>query len=703
MIFAKMISQVMKVIQVSILFLIIGAMISCSNSGILEYKLENDKMSRVLIVENGKIRTGEIRNKVKGKKLSFDSFEEFQLRISKGTHTLNTDQVIGAEGFDFRKVLTSSDSSYSFELINKEHGLKVHLFYELGKDDFYARKSLKIFPENDVTIERIDLEVIDGGIMQPYQIKQITAQGPAQWKPGLGQPLYADDESFFLGTEFPASTNYVETGTAYCGYLWGREVKGGEAYTTYPSVIGVGKAEGFIEDEFLAYIDEVRIRPLRLQVQYNSWFDFGSGVDKRKFGKSVSKVHEELVEKRGVPPLKAYVIDDGWQDVQADWSDKVWKTNSKFNTDFSESFKRVKGANAQLGLWMSPGCLFGAQPAAQKLGEQGFEKLENWMSMAGPKYMGLLEERMLELTEEGVGYFKLDGLFGHLNTREFELHGDKYGIPYMPQLGTDTLKASDEALNARKYDELKTYYLVAGTERLMDIFKKQHEIDPDIYIVISNGAYLSPWWLMYIDAVWMINAGDAAEGSSRTEEMAYRDGVYHDIWKKENTQFPMHSIFNHEPKKTETGETPEAFSEYLWMNLSRGTGFVELYIKTEALSQQDWDVMAEGLKWVHKVFPYFKNVKMHGGDPNISEVYGYCGWNEFGGYLSVHNPDRKNKKTYRIQFDRNIGIIKTDKVYQISSSIHNGKELTGQEFKYGDEVIISLDPGEVKVFDFHAL
>lgn len=48
------------------------------------------------------------------------------------------------------------------------------------------------------------------------------------------------------------------------------------------------------------------------------------------------------------------------------------------------------------------------------------------------------------------------------------------------------------------------------------------------------------------------------------------------------------------------------------MNLSRGTGFVELYIKTEHLSSNDWDVMADGLKWAHQVFPFFKNPKMHG-------------------------------------------------------------------------------------------
>ena len=282
-------------------------------------------------------------------------------------------------------------------------------------------------------MESISLE----DIYQPYQIRQITAQGPAQWRPGLGQPLYTSQSATFWGVEFPASFNYVEGNKGFCGYQWGKEVQAGETYTSYKSVMGVGKDEKFIQDDFFKYIDNIRVRPLRLQVQYNSWFDYFGSVSKEKFALSVSAVHQKLVKDRGVSPLSAYVIDDGWQDVQADWSDKSWKVNQKFDESFSTSIANVRAADSNLGLWMSPGCLFGAQPAAMRYKEQGFETIGNWMSMAGPRYMQLLEDRILELTKAGVTYFKLDGIFGHLNIREFELNGQKYGIPHMPQLGTE--------------------------------------------------------------------------------------------------------------------------------------------------------------------------------------------------------------------------------------------------------------------------
>ena len=47
------------------------------------------------------------------------------------------------------------------------------------------------------------------------------------------------------------------------------------------------------------------------------------------------------------------------------------------------------------------------------------------------------------------------------------------------------------------------------------------------------------------------------------------------------------------------------------MNFSRGTGLVELYLKTFELSESDWDVLAEGMKWVHRVFPAFKQAPRH--------------------------------------------------------------------------------------------
>ncbi len=548
------------------------------------FVIQNDALSRTLAIGDGGLGTIEIVNKEASRVIHPTECREFGLRISQGTDREGTDIELTAADFKYvsHRVYEVAGpdrgQGLAVMLADLTHKISVEAHYELADGDFYLRKYLVIRSERLVTLERIDVELIgiaDG--YQPYQKREIYAQGPGQWRPGLGQPLFTRESATFWGVEFPAADNGIKRRVMACGYLWGRQIEADRPYQTYRAVMGVGDDPAYITDAFLEYIDRIRIRPLRLQTQYNSWFDTGRGVSRESFAKSVAKIHQELVEKRGGLPLKAYVIDDGWQDsgTRANWTDKVWKVNEKFDPDFARSRQAVQSAGASLGLWLSPGCNFGARSMVPKLKAAGFEALDNWMSLAGEKYMQALEDRMVELARQGVTYFKLDGLFGHLNVRDFDLQGAAHGLPGMPQLDLEGFRSDDARLNHAKYDELKIYYLTAGTERLIRLFDKVAEARPDIYMVISNGAWLSPWWLMHIDSVWMINAGDAAGGSSRTEELVYRDGVYYEIWSREHTQYPMNSIFNHEPKKTRTGEAADVFRKYLYMHLSRGTGFIE--------------------------------------------------------------------------------------------------------------------------------
>jgi hypothetical protein len=662
-----------------------------------QYVLENKFLGRVISTEGGVLRTVEIVNKRAGTSAKPTSETEFRLRLSQGTDKPNTQFTLTAA--DFKVVaVTSAKETLVVQLENTR--LQVEVRYELAPCDFYLRKQLTITSTQLVTLERVDVEVFSlPDAFQPYTVRQITANAPGKWSPGLGQPLYTSKSGTFWGIEFPAADNQVKDGALTAGYLWGRELKAGQPYRTYAAVVGVADDPAFVADAFQEYINRVRIRPLRLQMQYNSWFDYGGGVRKETFSNSVAKIHHELTVERGNKPLSMYVIDDGWQDTGANWSDKVWKVNSKFDPDFASSRQATAAAQSKLGLWLSPGCLFGAHGQVGKLRRQGFEALDDWMSMAGPRYMQALEDRMVELTRQGVGFFKLDGVFGHLNLRNFELHGAKYGLPEMPQLGLEGFTAGDKRLNDAKYDELKIYYLSAGTERLMQLFAKLAAVDPNIYIVISNGAYLSPWWLMHVDAVWMINAGDAAGGSSRTAELVYRDDRYHEIWREQNCQFPMSSIFNHEPKKTSTGESKDEFRRYLYMNLSRGTGFVELYIKPFVLQPGDWDVISEGLFWAQEIFPTFTRSRMHGGSPKAGEVYGYTAWNQTQGYITVHNPSATTK-TYAITLDRAFGLLPGTGPFHVSSPIEDSTRDLPATCKFGDTLTLPMQPREIRVLNF---
>lgn len=644
--------------------------------------LENKFIRRTISTEK-EIHTLSFTNKLDGKTLSPESAHAFVITLADGTiltsADFTTDSVSPTE--------TSQEKVLTIELICTKLPLNVTLSYQLKTDEFFTRKKLTLTPGKDLEVKQIDLESFSlPEAYQPYTISQITAQGASKWRPGLGQPLYTKTTGTFWGVEFPASMNTVKDGILRCSYLVGKTLPAGKSYQTHSSVFGVADSPEFVKDAFFDYIDRTRIRPLRLQTQYNSWFDYSNGVSAEKFSNSINKIHGELNTARGVPPLSAYVIDDGWQDTAADWTKKAWTVNSKFDPDFKNSFKAVAAADSHLGLWLSPGSIFGAQPAIPKMKAGGFKALDPWMSLSAPGYIDKLEERMVELTKQGVTYFKLDGIFGHLNIRNFDIPG---------------FKGAEEELNDPKYDPQKILYLTDGSERLIKIFHEMAEVNPEVYIVISNGAWLSPFWLQHVDSVWMINAGDAAGGANRTKELVYRDSVYHDLTVSENTQFPLHSIFNHEPKKTTSGESADTFRHYLYMNMSRGTGFVELYIKPFVINSHDWDVLAEGLLWVHDVFPTFKRARMHGGSPGKDEVYGYTGWLKERGYISIHNPSEK-EQSYTLTLDRKFGLTadSKDTIYQLSSPMAESLAGLKPQYRYGDNLTVALKPGAIRILNF---
>lgn len=670
------------------------------------YRLENKYLSRVITTKSY-LHTVEITNKQIPSQMLPTECSEFMLRLSAGTDKVGTDFILCSRDFEVERVSkyklidTEPGDGLLFTLINRLHHLTVNVYYELPYEKPYLRKYLTVKSEKEVTLERIDVDVLAlEDAFQPYTKKAITSRAASNWSPGLGQPLYTLHSATFWGMEFPAATNTVTEQQMRLGYQWGNKIESNKPYRSYKSVMGVASNPDYIDDAFFAYIDDIRIRPLRLQVQYNSWFDYGQSVDEQSFAKSVELIHQELVVRRGVKPLSSYVIDDGWQDTtlpDLDKPDGVWSINHKFSRRFANTFRLLKEVNSGLGLWLSPGCFFGARPQVDILRKNGYEALSLSMSMSGPRYMDKLEKRILNLTKQGVNYFKYDGLFGHLNIRDFELNGR--GAPAMPQLNTEKLEANALELNDPKYDELKTYYLVAGTERFMQILLRQHEVNPHVFTAITNGAYLSPWWLQYTDVVWLINCGDAANGTNRNEELTYRDGTYYEVFEEEQTKFPINSIFNHEPKKTTTGESADEFRKYLFMSLSRGTAFIELYLRSNLLSESDWDVLAEGIKWAQNYFPTFARVKMYGGNPQQKEVYGYSGWSDGLGYISMHNPSEKSQ-VGSTTLDRSLGVDKDMKNYRLTSPLKDGVAGLKDKWYYGDTISIELKPKEVRILLF---
>ncbi|MES2996681.1 MAG: hypothetical protein V4733_07715 [Verrucomicrobiota bacterium] len=649
----------------------------------------NDFISRDITTEGGVLKTTAIHNKEARKTQAVTDAGEFAVIF----HTAADAAPRTVTAADF-KASSPVGAQKGKEVIleNPAQPLRIKVRYWSEPGQPWTRKQLVIHATSDIVIDEVKVEKLGiSSAFEPYHADQMTAVGVAQWRPPLGQPVYTKDSALWMGLEFPAARNRVKDGEYTSRHLTAKAIAKGETWASHVAVIGTADDAVFVKDAFFDYLDRTRIRPLRLRTQYNSWFDFDTAVNSQKFIETARKVNDELVVKRGAPPLSAYVIDDGWQDNKADWSKTgVWPVNNKFQADFKNVFAFAKDAKSHLGLWVSPGCLFGSAPSIPAMKAAGWKTLDPWMSMTGPAYMDALEKRLIELTGMGFSFYKFDGVFGHLNQRNFDIPGFKGG---------------EKALDQPQYDDAKERYLALGSERLIKTFHALHKANPNVYLVISNGAFLSPWWLQHVDTVWMINAGDAADGADRTGELVYRDAVYQQLAAetKDNTQFPIHSIFNHEPKKTTTGESADEFRRYLYMNVSRGTGFVEMYLKTPQLSAVDWDVLAEGLKWAHHVFPTFKRARMFGDDPTKGGIYGFTGWTDSRGYISLHNPSAE-EKTITLKLDRAFGLTKKSMAgkakWKLSSPLAGDAGGLPATPASGDEITVKLPPKAIRILEF---
>ena len=700
------------------------------------FSLENPFLSRKVALVGGRLTTVELKNKRCNKLLAPMGGEEFRLRLSHGVDAQEPDTLLTAADFEVLN-LEGSAQAIVATLRNAQHGVQLKVHYTLAADKSYGHKYLEIVSQQAWTLELVDLESIAfADACQPYRAKDMMWT-EKKFLPALGQPLYTSNTATFWGVEFPASWNRVEDKTIRCGYQRGVDLQPGVLYATHRAVFGVSDAPAFIKDAFLQYIDEVRAAPVALKVQYNTWFDFGGGVTQKKFLESLETLHSELVVKRGCRPLDVYVIDDAWQNSRpprsplADWSTGLYPVNATaFDKDMQTVRQAVEAKGSKMGLWASPACIFGARANIDVLEQAGFEVLvgginpkndkpRKAMSMAGPKYMAMLEQRLLELVNMGAVYFKLDGIFGDLSSRLFETKPGR-GAPVMAHLLPADIEANDPRLDDPRFDETKRYYITAATERLMQIFDKMHRQNPSVRILCHNGATISPWWLLHLDVLSLVNSRDGAPGD-RTEQMCYRDALYYQLTEGDRNQVPLCSFFNHEPAKDGnrfSDQTLDGFRDYLFLAVSRGTMTVELYFVVRSLKPEDYDVIAQGLKWLYHVAPAFKRSRMHGGNPlrgtgaeeeklslrnvnldQVAQVYGYTGWTDSQGYVSIHNPT-SGVKSYSFCLDRKFGLIPGSGPFTLSSPMVGKAKALKQLWNYGETVTVELQPREVVVLDF---
>lgn len=653
-----------------------------------EYKIEHKRLSTVSIVN---YRTGRSL-------IPEENSEEFSLCFSGfpkrviDCGELRVDEIKAYEEDGL------STAVFIFKSI-KIKGCKavIKLFVTLNDGDFFMNKYLTVECEQAPEL-KLDSVCLDVLTVDPL-IKTVTA--PAQesavisgFHMTLGQPVYAD--TLFMGCEFPVSLNTVRDSCIRLKYFSGKDfsvlLENG-VYTSYSAVCGsaCGEDENTVTTDFLQYIDKISL-PRRFRRQYNSWYDNMLEINDENLSHSFYEV-EKGCTSFGVPPLDAYVADDGWNDYGADF----WSFNEKFPDGMFPTAKTAKLLGSTFGLWLGPRGGYNLKTAAfarriEEAGNGHFNRRTHDICVASKTYVENVSKLLTDYVDKyDISYLKLDGFAKKpcKNDNHGHLTGGKDNMYFYTDLCEKWL---------RLFSSLRNHRMEKGK---------------DIWINATCYVNPSPWLLKWVNSVWIQNSNDCGmtdtaddgtklAGTDKDKLLTYRDGRYYDFYKVRGLRFPPRCLYNHEPvfgKTAKISMTDEEFLQYLMMNACRGTSFWELYYSYEMMTDRKWAYSAAVLNWAQKHARVLSRSRMTGNAPTSGYVYGYSGFDGEDGFIVLRNPAQKSA-SYTLHFDEKLGVTPA------VSSVPCSDAITGTlygDVSYGSNMEVRLQPHEMKVFAFGAV
>lgn len=506
----------------------------------------------------------------------------------------------------------------------------------------------------------------------------------------LGQPVYLG--SFYAGGEFPTCDNKIQDGTARFTVYYGRTVQELSAQDgsvlIHSCVTGAAQESGYdaCHHAFFTYM-RTFARPERFRLQFNSWYDNMLDITSENIAASFRAVEKGLRE-HGVRNLDSYVVDDGWVDYK---KREFWAfREERFPHEFREEKKLMEELGSGFGVWFGPrGGYTEASSYADNLKKIGYFKCRQSADICtgAPKYIDALIDRMIGFMRDyGVNYFKLDGF--SMEACKSKRHGHPVGGK----------------------EEKGVYYYSFLWEKWLAGFERLRAVNPDVYLNLTSYSHCSPWFLKWVDAVWLNNSADMyyeGGGSNLDQCLNYRDGRYYDYYTVRQQQFPASMIYNHEPcygqknynpplpaKSHKTVEyTSEEFTQYLLMCMMRGTGFVELYYSPSMFDDAKWEINARILRWAEENFRFLRHSEYFGGIPKKGDCYGYAAFEDGKGYVIVRNPSARSQ-TFTLPLKK-YSLCSRHTLQTIYPQ--NGPVLTAAE-----TADLELQPREIRLFQITA-
>ncbi len=554
-----------------------------------------------------------------------------------------TDVVLSASDFLFTGYEVSDRPGGAKELslnFRYEWGLSrllVKAIFEIDSARYSLRKWIEVSDSLD-SVQFVDR----------MYVESMTFSHPRFSGGKLGQPMFNDD--IFWGVEYPTAETDVRGSAVRSGYVCGREI-GREPYRSHPSILGCSRSSSTRVDAFMDYVDGIKVNGTRPYLLYNSWYDLRNpaiagdslGVmNERRVLATIDAFKSNLYDKQGIR-LDAFVLDDGW-----DSYDRVWGIDSlRFPRGFSAVANALRGTNTSLGLWASPfGGYSNRDLRVRWANRNGYETTGDFLCLAGTNYHRFYRNAMENyVTNSGVGYFKWDGML--LSCSEPD-HGHPQGM----------------------------YSRGAQVDAYVDVMKSARQRDPHVFLNITTGAWLSPWWLRYADCMWMQGEDYAYQENApslndRQKSITYKDVVLWEDLRKMGLLFPMSSLMTHGIIKGRynllggANESLASFCDEAMMYFGRGVMMWELYVSPDVLSAGEWNAIASSIQWAKSNQDVLKKTRMVLGDPRKGEAYGYLHMTGEKGILLVRNPGPANR-TVRLKLTPDLGDFDASTDYYVT-------------------------------------
>jgi hypothetical protein len=513
--------------------------------------------------------------------------------------------------------------------------LNLEVQYTLGAKANYLRKRLRVF-EGVHKQYSSNVDSPTGHLLQAlYPVDALLKDTvKVQKAGGFGQPvaLEVGGGGAFAGLEWPAADISIAADGGRQRLRAGQDL--GEAID-FKGVWGESAVLAVTPDPYVKlwfgrYCDDIRVVKRRPYTLYNSWYDLRSAeyprvkphqvMNEENVLRIAKLVRENMVEKHGIT-MDAFMLDDGWDVYKSPWDLR----KAQFPNGLAPIVAELKKTNTRLGLWFGPTGGYSMHDWRTDWWKaNGYEvTASNHGSIAGEKYSELFKTRVTDFAKEGVAYYKWDGI-------QFVDNDPAHG-----QIG----------LYSRR----------RAMKNLMGFATATRKVNPDMFLNITSGTWLSPWWMQTADQIWMdggdFGAADVPSISTRDSSITYRDMVLFEDFKTKDLWFPVSNLMTHgilkghiDVEHIGKGEPLTKFADEVGFYLARGVTMYELYIAPDIMNPGEWTVLSDSLKWARANFDLLKDGEMVGGDPGHSEPYAFVHYQGEKGILAARNPDIRDQR-----------------------------------------------------------